>query len=798
MFTKIPDKLKVVITPLNWVMVFLLVGHVGITAAAKKKPKRPRITTELKLSPRLMDLKPEAEQLLNDFFKLKMAGENDEAVKKLGEWHTASPEQTLYKEFFLAQIQQSPEQFWKLYLSLKKEKKLLRLQLESLKQILDITSQTKTKFPLVISDFKRESKITLKKFGGLPEGLDFELQFLKWIQTNGVTEELCQSERQRWLAQTTMPLNEVMAALNSCPMKFNDFTYRTRLLIFSGQEKKAQKEVDEYIKLEKLKDWEKAYLQAIFFSNIGDPTAAFQIVKKFEPELLASKDYYDNLFYIAQRAGELDKAEEIVNKIIAQVPSLVEKKEFIFQKAFLFYQTKRYKEAIVLLDSLIKNNSSHGKKRKRNDYDDLTWLRAWCYYLNKDYSAAKEAFIENKKWTRDLTRNVYWLAQAEWKLENQQKALDYFKHLAQPLIKGEFFNYYNLLAWVRYETLKGEVNNEAFRAQLSKMRSGRGQYVLPDDISNPLRILQEYRTYFSEINTTDEGDIQVVNQDNIVAGQSDVKAISVDNSAELKKEINWSEHLILWGYPDFAKWHLFEVEKALRNRQSAELLIQHYLDKKYYYRALSLMQKVTSPQQKKLSLKDDELLWKSLYPQAYNLSVQSESGIRKINPYLIWSIMKAETQFKSDAISPVGAVGLMQFMPYTSYKVANLLREDHEVKHLFEPDQAVKFGAMYLKKLSIEFNNQLPLIASAYNGGPHRVKLWLRNLGDIDFDVFVEHIPFAETRTYVKRVLSFHTTYEKIYDEKLDAKKFQWMIEKNQYKLAQPISLKEEWDFPIH
>ncbi|MBC7420024.1 MAG: transglycosylase SLT domain-containing protein [Bdellovibrio sp.] len=739
----------------------------------------------------------DSEQLLNEFFKQKAAGEKDQSFKTLTGWKTVTPEEGFYKKFFEAQLQQSPELFWKLYLDLKKNKKLMRVQLESLKQVLDLSLASDKKFAFSVEDFKKEARIILKKMRGLPEGLQFELQYLTWIQKNGVTEELCRTERQRWLSQTSVPLKQIMTSLKSCPMEFKDFTYRTRLLIFSGEEKKAQAEVNEFIASQSLKEWEKAYLQAVFFSNVGDPTSAFEIVKKYEADLLQSKEYHDNFFYIAQRAGELEKAEEIINKIITHAPNGKEKHEFIFQKAFLFYQTKKYKDAIVILDSLIKNHPSKTRRIKRSDYDDLTWLRAWCYYLDKNYAAAQHAFIENKQWTRDKTRNIYWLAQTEWALQNQMKALDYFKQLAQPLIEGKFYNYYNFLAWIRFESLKSEVNTEFFRNQLAKMKSGRGQYVLPDDSVNPLRIVQEYKTYFDEISTTDEGDIQIANQDAVVAEQSDVKAIEVDSTAELKKEINWAEHLMMWGYPDFAKWHLFEVEKALNTRAKADPLIQYYLDKKFYYRALSLAQKVTSPQQKKLSLKDDELLWKSLYPKAYDLNVQSEAGLRKINPYLIWSIMKAETQFKADAISPVGAVGLMQFMPYTSIKVAQLLKEDHEVKELFDPPQAVKYGAMYLKKLSLEFDNQLPLIASAYNGGPHRVKLWLRNLGDIDFDVFIEHIPFSETRTYVKRVLSFHTTYQKIYDEKMDYKKFQWLIEKNPYKLVQPISLKEEWDFPV-
>ena len=159
--------------------------------------------------------------------------------------------------------------------------------------------------------------------------------------------------------------------------------------------------------------------------------------------------------------------------------------------------------------------------------------------------------------------------------------------------------------------------------------------------------------------------------------------------------------------------------------------------------------------------------------------------------------MKAETQYKQDAISPVGAIGLMQFMPYTSQKVAAMIKDPYDLQNLFKPEVAIQYGAAYLKKLSVEFDGQLPLIAAAYNGGPHRVKLWLRNFGDIDFDVFIEHIPFMETRTYVKRVLSFYVTYQKIYDEKIDLKKIKFLTEKNPFQIKEPISLKEEWDVPL-
>lgn len=770
------------------------------SAEAAKHKKRVEIKTEFKNVE-----KPEVQEKL-DLADIKLLGEFFEqkktssilALEKLETWQPKRTEDAFYKDFFKAEIQKDPQVFWSLYKDLKKSKKLLRIQLESLKSILDIDlANTEKKFNLPMAEFKKEAKTIIKKMSNLPEGLAFELEYLKWVRKYEITEELCRTERKRWLGQASLEFSEISKALSTCPVEYDEFIYRLRMLIFSGEEKKAQAELNEFKKQPNLAEWQKAYLQAIFYSNVGDPVLAFGEVKNFEKEILDTDDYYNNLFFIAQRAGELSKAEDLINKIIGKAKKGSEKKDFQFQKAFLFYQTKKYKDAVVILNQLIKTHPSYKAKHKRAEFDDLTWLKAWCLYLDKSYVEAYQAFQDNKDWTRDKARNLYWLAMTEWAMDRQVSALDHFKQLATPLLKGEFFNYYNFVGWLRFESYKSFVTNDLLKSQLALIKSGRGPYMVPDDRVDPMRIVNEYKTYFDDLSATDEGDIQVVNRDSNVAAQADIDGISISGSADIKRQLKWADALISWGYADFAKWHLFEVEKSLKTRNAADILVQYYLDKNYYNRGLSLLQKLTSPQQKKISLRDDELLWKSLYPRAYHLNTNSEALLRKINPNLIWSIMKAETQYKYDAISPVGAVGLMQFMPYTSQKVAVLLKDQHNVKDLYRPEVAIQYGAAYLKKLSVEFETQLPLIAAAYNGGPHRVKLWLRNFGDIDFDVFIEHIPFPETRTYVKRVLSFYATYQKIYDEKIDIKKMSFLIEKNPYKIKEPISLKEEWDVSI-
>lgn len=736
---------------------------------------------------------------LHQYFKYKSEGQHRSAKKTLDKWVPKSQEEEYYKKYFTALNENKTELYWELYQQLVKNRKLLKLQHEAIKKIIENDLSAKNSTTKKIKEFPKVAKNMLRSLRGQPEGVEYELLYLKWILKNKNLKELCQTERQRWLSQSTLQISEVMQGLESCAVTYDDFIYRIRMLIFAGEEIKAQEEINQYIELEKFEPWRKAYLQAVYYSNVGDPASAFATIRDFKKELLDSNDYDDNYFFIAQRAGELKAAEEAIDHILAK-PGLKpqQSKEFSFQKAFLFYQTKRYKEALPILNRLIRTHTSHKKKNKSREYDDLTWLRAWCAYLAKDFDRARELLLENKKWARDKVRNLYWLAQTEWALDRQVEAVVLFKQLALPVIEGRFFSYYNYLAWLRFESYKSFAATELMREQLGHIKSGRRLFAMPDFSMNPIRLAEDYQSYFEDVGATDEGNISIINQEDELTDQEKTSGIQARSAADLKNELSWADDLIKWGYRDLAKWHLFEIEKNLTTRHQAEPLIKYYLEQGYYNRALSLTNSVSSSTGKKLNLREEPLLWKSLYPLAFEKDVREQAQKRGISPYLVWAIMKAETQYKQDAISPVGALGLMQFMPYTSQKVALMLQEEHRSEMLFDPAVAVRYGAMYLKKLGDELGGQLPLMAAAYNGGPHRVKLWLRNLkqrdgSNLDFDVFVEHIPFNETRTYTKRVISFYLTYQKLYEEKFNDKTMKWLVEKNPFQPKEPILLKEEW-----
>lgn len=751
-----------------------------------------------------------ARQFMNEYLKSSSQGKTEESQKILNEWQPKSFEEQAYKKYFSALRSKNVTEFWSLYQELVKRKKMLKLKHECIKNIIQIDLASEQSVVKEFKNFGGEVRKFISRMRGLPDGYELTSMYFQWLKKYKNTKELCHAGRQNYISHPDIKLSEIISGFENCPIRYDDFISRIRRLIFSGKDSQALSEIKEFSELKKLKDWEQAYLKVVYYTNSGDPTEAYKIAMQYESEIKKSdEDNFLNLSFISQRAGELVKAEEILNELIDKISNSEKKKDLLFQKGLLFYQTKRYVEAGKIFSDLIKKHPSYRKKNKSKEFDELTWLRAWCYFLSKDYKEARDYLIENKSWTQDKARNLYWLAQSEWLLDNQYVALSYFRELALPVLNGKFFSYYNYLGWVRFETQKSYISEstlEALKNQLSTIKSGRGLYILPDAMTSPKQLVEVYESYFEDIGATDESqsidsdEKEVTADGDEVVVEDEEQGIEVANLDQFKREVRWAEDLINWGHRDLAKWHLYEIEKTLKKKYTAEPLIEYYSSHQYYNRALSLMNTVSSPAGKALDKKLDPLLWESLFPKAYQKTVDSEARKRKVHPYMIWSIMKAETQFKEDAISPVGAIGLMQFMPYTSKKVAKILEEKYENDTMFNPKSAIRYGATYLKKLSEELGAQMPLVAAAYNGGPHRVKLWLRNLKErdnknLEYDIFIEHIPFAETRAYVKKVVNYNLIYQKLYEDKLDIKSTKWLIEKIPYVPPEPVVLKEEWAF---
>ncbi len=135
-----------------------------------------------------------------------------------------------------------------------------------------------------------------------------------------------------------------------------------------------------------------------------------------------------------------------------------------------------------------------------------------------------------------------------------------------------------------------------------------------------------------------------------------------------------------------------------------------------------------------------------------------------VDQALIYGLMRAESALQPDARSPVGAMGLLQLMPSTARAVARRQGQElSDVSALYDPETNVSLGVAHLAELEERFDGDWRLVAAAYNAGANAVDRWLNRdhvPADLARDVWVETLPFYETRDYVPRVLAFATIYE--------------------------------------
>ena len=150
------------------------------------------------------------------------------------------------------------------------------------------------------------------------------------------------------------------------------------------------------------------------------------------------------------------------------------------------------------------------------------------------------------------------------------------------------------------------------------------------------------------------------------------------------------------------------------------------------------------------------------FPLAFELDINASSKKNDIDPAWAYAIARRESSFMSDANSGVGAKGLMQIMPGTAKQ---LKRKKVSTQYLLNAKNSVQLGTKYLKMLSDRYEGNHVLATASYNAGPHRVKKWVAEAVNMPIDMWIETIPYKETREYVKSVLA----YQQIYQHKIGA-----------------------------
>ena len=190
------------------------------------------------------------------------------------------------------------------------------------------------------------------------------------------------------------------------------------------------------------------------------------------------------------------------------------------------------------------------------------------------------------------------------------------------------------------------------------------------------------------------------------------------------------------------------VTRQMNNRQLqvAALLARHW---GWHDRAILTMGKTDQ-------LDDLELR----FPILYRDMVEDSAQKSKIDASWVYGILRQESAFVTDARSGAGALGLMQLMPQTGRQTGRLLNLNiNSNSAILKIENNLRLGAGYLKNV-LDVNRGHQVLATAsYNAGPSRVKEWLPDDDGLDADMWVESIPFTETRNYVKNVLGYTVVY---------------------------------------
>lgn len=581
-----------------------------------------------------------------------------------------------------------------------------------------------------------------------------------------------------------------------------DQSRRIRRLQWAGESERARRELETLkVRAGKSSAFFVDEMLANYLVNEGYVDEALRLLLPHHKKEKNNIKYLQLLARAAARAGELQTSVGAYNRIHEISPRSRFGREALFQAAFLSYQFQDYDGAGRKFNSFRKVYPKSGLSK------DAQWHMAWISYLKGDYPGALKKFetvkLERKRqgrrWRTYTSEKVlYWMAMSQLRLSKFDEARKSFEEI----ILTDPYSFYSRAAQSRLKALPVS-QPTIVRSLASTNEINPPNAVLPDPGQAPEGGADAEENESEEKLAEGQDSGEAAAEDESPAAETEVAA--TDTSAEeaseeelwrstkfkdpsLKKRFEQARDLIAVGLNDLARIELSEIETKTRHPGYLKMLMSAYQTIEAFNRSAYI-----GEQRLRGGFDSTKFLWEYTYPQAYKAYVEKNAKILAISPDWVWSIMRAESHYKTDVLSAVGARGLMQLMPETARQVLRLNGDENfRVSRLNEPEVNIRAGAFYLQRLAKKFDSQLPLIAAAYNAGPHRVDNWLSAFGKLEMDEFIEHIPFLETRNYVKKVVRNYSIYQALYSKSPDT--LSWLIQPTKFNASSKPSTRESWD----
>jgi len=526
-------------------------------------------------------------------------------------------------------------------------------------------------------------------------------------------------------------------------------------------------------------------------------------------------DTFENIYYTMPASAEADAAYAELKKLPSAPPPTV---TLLKTRAEALISHKRYAEAADEYRSLVNQSSPndrppmqlaladalHRSGRNRDAKLVLALLGGESgevnahrlYLLGQVAWAANDndAFYRTVNELRQADPASPWLEQALLSAANlhlvhheYDQALDAFREAQQRFPNGARASYVHWkAAWLTLRQGRNEDAKKAFEEQITLYPSGletpaalywRARLAEEDNQFGMARAFYQklsdrYRNfYYAELGrqrmkhlpaVADAAATAYALLDHVPPLDSSGKVTDSEPPSD-ELHVQKAELLGNGGLVDFAVRELQAAAATNGGSWAPAETAQLYVETGHYDRAIEYM-KHSAPNYFALDIPDlPRKYWEALFPKPYWSDLKRSSAANGLDPYLVASLIRQESEFNPNAVSRANAVGLMQLLPKTGKAVAKQAKlKRYTASQLYTPAVNMQLGTRYFKGMVDKFGS-FEYALAAYNAGSDRVEEWLGQGKYRDAQEFVESIPFTETREYVQAILRNASVYKQLY-----------------------------------
>jgi soluble lytic murein transglycosylase len=526
---------------------------------------------------------------------------------------------------------------------------------------------------------------------------------------------------------------------------------------------------------------------------------------------------FGNIYYTMPASADADAAYTELKKLAPPPPTVTQRKT----RALILLARKRYSEAadeyrtlaneagpdtkpslqLALADALHRGGRNHDSKLVLAllgaESGEVNAQR--LYLLGQIAWSANDndAFYRSVAELRQSAPTSPWLEQALLSAANlhlvhheYDQALDAFREIQQRFPSGAKASYAHWkAAWLTLRQGRNQDAEKAFEEQISLYPNGAEtssalywRARLAEEDNQPLmarafyqKLSDRYRNfYYAELGRQRMKSLPAAAPDATTTYALLDRVPPLDSASKVtdvepprdELHVQKAELLGNGGLVDFAVRELQAAAAATTDGSSwgpAETA-QLYDETGHYDQAIELM-KHSAPNYFALDIPDlPRKYWEALFPKAYWSDLKRSSAANALDPYLVASLIRQESEFNPNAVSRANAVGLMQLLPKTGKLVAKEVKlQRYNASQLYTPAVNLQLGTRYFRGMVDKFGGSFEYALAAYNAGSDRVDEWLNQGKYRDPQEFVESIPFTETREYVQAIMRNANMYKQLY-----------------------------------